>query len=175
MNTVVDRNQLVSAINSGKPFKSYIKTILGKVYVTVWDVFQNIPVGVILEGDPKTKADGSYIDLYTEYEDSFFRKHNKRHFDLGNLVEYVRKEEEKKEKQLEAYSDEELKALINSPFLKLQNALNKTQSVALLFRMEGLAIDLEKSEKVVGAIRSRLSEVQQEEMPRLPNQLEEEL
>lgn len=174
MNTIADKNQLASAMATGRPFKSYIKTILGKVNVTVWDMFTNTPVGLLLEGDPRKKEENSYIDLYSEYEDVFFKRANKRHFEVGNLVEYVKKEE-KRERTLEEFTDEELIEIINSPFLKLQNALNKTNSVALLFRFEGLATELEKSDKVLSAIRSRLSEAQENEAPEMPKSIEDRI
>lgn len=175
MNSVLSREQLASAMATGKPYKSYIKTILGKVYVTIWDIFENVPVGLILQGNPRNNEEGTFVDLYSEYEYNFFRKANKKHIDSGYLVEYTHPENVVVEKPLEQYSDEEIKELINSPFLKLRDALNKTKSVALLFRFESIASDLEKSDKILSAIRSRLSEVQQEETPDIPNQLEDEV
>jgi len=41
-----------SLMQTGKPYKSYIKTVLGKVYVNVWDSFENKKVGLIIEGIP---------------------------------------------------------------------------------------------------------------------------
>lgn len=162
MSITADRNQLIAAMASGKPVASFIKTILGKVDVTVWDVFQNMPVHILLEGDPRKREDGSYVDLYSAYEVTFFKRANKRHFELGNLVEFTHDEPEAKS-SIESYTDDGLKDLLNSPFLKLQSALNSTESVAVLFRMEHLAKELEKSDKILNAIRSRISEIQQME------------
>lgn len=172
---VKDRNALFSAMSKGKPFKSYIKTILGKVFITYWDVFENKPVGGLLEGDPRKKEDGSYIDLYSEEEDHFFRRSNRKHFDVGVLTAYEHPENEVRERTIEEFSDDELKELINSPFLKLQNAINKTSSEAVVYRILNLAQDLEKSDKVITAIESRLSEIQQGNLPVASNVIEEEL
>lgn len=38
-NEVLERNRLFSAMNGGTPYKSYRKTTLGKVYVSLWDSF----------------------------------------------------------------------------------------------------------------------------------------
>jgi hypothetical protein len=169
-------NDLYSAMSGGRPLKTYIKTILGRVYVTVLDMLTGTPTpsGVILTGDPRKKEPETMIDVWSEQEDYFFRQKNKRHFDQGILIEYTRVETPH-ERTIEEFSDEELKTLINKPFLALQNTLNKTNSVATLYRIEGLAKELEKSTKVISAIESRLSEVQQGEFPTLPQTVESEL
>lgn len=169
---VAGRNELFSAMSGGDPFKTYVKTILGKVYVTAWDVFNNQPIGMILEGDPRKKDATSLIDLWSEKEDVFFRRMNKRHFTDGVLVEYKRAVVTvPHERTMEEFSDDELKVIISKPFLALQQALNKTESVAVLFRIQNLASEMEKSEKFMRAIESRLSEVQQ--VPVAPSSVEE--
>lgn len=173
-NEIAGRNELFSAMSGGEPFRTYKKQILGKVYVTVWDVFTNAPVGMILEGDPRKNDQTTLIDVWSEKEDVFFRRMNKRSFDLGVLREHSRPKDEVRERTIEEFSDEELTAIINKPFLALQNALNKTESVAVLYRISTLASELEKSEKVIRAIESRLSEVQDMHNPRIPSTLEEE-
>lgn len=169
-------NEVFSAMVGGKPIKTYIKTILGRVYVTALNMLTGNPTpeGLILDGDPRKKETGTMFDVFSEQEDYFFRKMNKRHFDEGVLIEYTRTETPR-ERTIEEFSDEELKTLINKPFLALQNTLNKTKSVATLFRIESLARDLEKSEKVMKAIQSRLSEVQENSIPEMSNRIEEEL
>jgi hypothetical protein len=168
-------NDVYSAMVGGKPYKTYKKTILGKVYVTALNMLTGTPTpeGVILEGDPRKNEHTSMYDTFSEQEDFFFRKMNKRHFDAGILIEYSRAEEKPRERTIEEFSDDELKALISKPFLAVQATLNKTKSVATLFRIQTLASELEKSEKVMKAIESRLSEVQ--EAPKISNVIEEEL
>lgn len=175
MSSKVD-NEIYGAMVGGKPYRTYIKTILGRVYVTALNLVTGSPVpeGMILAGDPRKKDQDSMIDVWSEKEDYFFRRMNRRHFDQGILVEYTRTETPR-ERTIEEFSDEELKALINKPFLALRATLNTTNSVATLFRIQGLAAELEKSEKVMRAIESRLSEVQQEKIPTLPTVVEEEL
>jgi hypothetical protein len=170
-------NDIYSAMSGGRALKTYKKTILGRLYVTALNMLTGTPVpeGVILEGDPRKNDPKCLFDVFTEQEDYFFRKMNKRHFDEGRIIEYSRKDEKERVRTIEEFSDEELKALINKPFLALQNTLTKTTSVATLFRIESLARDLEKSEKVIRAIQSRLSEVQEGSVPQLDSTIEEEL
>ncbi len=169
-------NELFSAMIGNKPFKTYKKTILGRVYVTVLNMLTGTPVpeGVILTGDPRKNEAGTMFDVFSEQEDYFFKKMNKVHFDEGRLVEYKRTDAPK-EKTIEEYSDEELRAIIAKPFKALEATLNSTSSVALLYRILTLAEEMEKSEKVMNHIKSRLSEVQEGEVPTLSNVLEEEL
>jgi len=162
-----DRNIVNSAIHGGAPLKSYIKTMLGKVFVFVWDSFENIPEGVILQGDPRKQDETCIVDIWTEEEDYYFRNKNKRHLQTSNIIEFARKTEEK-ERTIEEYSDDELAKIINSKFFTLQTVLNNTESIAVLFRIRTLANELEKSEKIIKVIDARIAEVQAEEYKPLP-------
>ena len=161
-----DRN-IVGAMHGATPTASYIKTILGKVYVAVWDSFENQPIGTILEGDPRKKDESCIVDVWSPDEDFYFRSKNKRNLETGHIISYVRKEEVK-ERSIEEYSDEELTTIINSKFFTLQSILNSTSTVAVLFRIKNLAHELDKSEKLIRAIEARISELQAEEFKPLP-------
>lgn len=176
MSSQIGSAELYSSMVGGKPYKTYIKTILGRVYVTALNMLTGTPSpeGVILDGDPRKKDPNTMIDIWSEQEDYFFRKKNKWHLDQGVLIEYSRVETPR-ERTIEEFTDEELRVLINKPFLALQATLNKTKSVATLFRIQNIASELEKSEKVMRAIESRLSEVQQESNVVLPSVVESEL
>lgn len=161
-----DRN-IVGAMHGAAPTASYIKTILGKVYITLWDSFENQPVGMILEGDPRKKDESSIVDVWSSDEDFYFRSKNKRNLETGHIISFVRKEEVR-ERSIEEYSDEELTTIINSKFFTLQSILNSTSTVAVLFRIKNLAQELDKSEKLIRAIEARISELQAEEFKPLP-------
>lgn len=169
-----DRNLANSAIHGGAPLKSYIKTILGKVHVTVWNSMENRPEELLLEGDPRRGDEESIIDIWSQEEDYFFKNKNRLHLKTGDVISYARKTEEK-ERTVEEYSDDELKQIINSKFFTLQNVLNNTDSIAVLFRIKSLAQELEKSDKLIKAIEARISEVQAEEFKPLPKTLTTEL
>lgn len=174
--TSQDNNEIFSAMIGGNPIKTYKKTILGRVYVTALNMITGTPTpeGVILDGDPRKNEPGSMFDIFSLQEDYFFKKMNKRHFDAGILIEFKRTETPR-ERTIEEFSDEELKALIMKPHLALLATLNSTKSVATLFRIEALASELGKSEKVMTTIRSRLSEVQESQTPKMDRVIEEEL
>jgi len=169
------RNELFSAMSAGVPYKSYIKTILAKVFITYWDVYENTATGGILEGDPRKKEEGTFIDLYSEQEDHFFKRSNKKHFESGILIPFDVQNKEVKETGIEGYSDDEIIKLVNSKFFALQSALNNTDSEAVVYRMLATAKELEKSQKLIMAIESRLSEIQEGNNPRASNMIEEEL
>jgi len=150
--------QMFAAMQLEKPFKTYRKTILGRVSVNYIEPFSGKPAGIILMGNPKTD-ESARIDTWTEVDDGFFRKMNKRQFEVGNLLEMARTEEVK-ERTIESFSDEELTKIINSKYFTLEATLNKITSVAVLFRMVELAKELEKSDKIMKAFESKISELQ---------------
>lgn len=154
-----ENREVFAAMQNKDPLKTYKKTILGKVYVTALDPFSDQPMGVSLEGLPGEESE--FLDVWTQKEVLFVEKMNRKLFEAGVLIEAYRKEPvEEKEKRIETFSDEELTEVINSKFLSLKSALNNTKSEAVLFRMLNLAKEMEKSEKIVGAIEARLSEIQ---------------
>jgi len=176
--TTAGMNEYFSAMsNGGKPFKTYKKSILGKVFVHVLSLMTGTPtpVGLILEGDPRKNDPDSMVDVWSEHEDYFFRRMNRLHLEQGTIREYKRTDAPSRERTVDEFSDDELKALINKPFLSLKNTLNKTSSIATLFRIQTLAGELDKSDKVMKAIESRISEVQEAKTPQIPAEIEEEL
>ena len=149
-----------AAMQEGKPYRTYKKTILGKVYLSLLDPFSGNPTGLLLSGDPRKNEESSIVDVWSEREDLFLKRQNKLHFERGIIVSFTRPETEERVRVIEEYSDEELKELINSQFMKLQHAINKTESEIVLTRMIDLAKELDKSDKIVSAIEKRLSEIQ---------------
>jgi len=150
---------IYSAMQTGTPYKTYKKTILGKVYVSAIDPFSDQPVGIMLYGDPKKNEQTAFIDMWSERDDVFFKRMNQVHFKNGTLIETTRKVETVPEKSFEQASDEELKELFKLKFLAFTNKLNKIESTAVLFRLLGIAEDLEKSDAIMRAIKGRLAEL----------------
>lgn len=157
---VLNRNELFSAIETGTPRASYIKTILGQVAVTVWDNFLDKPADVILRGNPKSKDKDCIVSVYSDREKAFFERTNLRLFKKGLIIPYAVTEAPIIEKTVEQSTDEELKEIISAKFLSLTNKLNKIESVPVLFRMLALAEEMDKSTKITGAIQARISELQ---------------
>lgn len=152
-------DNVYSLMQTGDPYKSYYKTIPAKLYLTVWDSFNEAPRGLIIEG---TDVESCIVDVWSEKEDVFLRRANKRHFDTGYLVPHLRRERVE-EVPVNTFTEDELDELLNSPFLKLQSSVNKMTSVAPIFRMVGLAKAQDKSEKILNFLEGKISELQKQE------------
>jgi len=156
---------IYSQMKVSKPYKSYIKTILGKVYVKSLNSFSGEPDGVILSGDPKKKSDSCIIDVWSLQEDMYLHRANPKHFKDGALLEFIRENVEvSEEEKLNSMSDDAMVELLSSKFFTLQNVVNKFTSVAPVFRMLNIAKDLEKSDKIVKFIEGKLAELQLKEI-----------
>jgi len=153
--------EVFSAMQEGTPLKRYIKTILGKVYVTVLNPFSGEPEGVILQGDPRkaSELEKIVVNIWDIKQDLFFRRMNRNHFESGNIREYGLESVEPPV-SVNEITDEEVLDVLNKPFLALKNKLEKFTAVAPVFRLLSKAEELEKSEKILSAIRARMSELE---------------
>ena len=160
--------QTYSAMQIGSPFRTYKKTILGKVYVKILDPFraeQGVPSDIMLQGDPRRSDEGCFVDVWSEKEDVYLRRMNPSHFKEGVLISYDRTKHpvESDVNPFNVMTDEELFELLNSPFFKLQNAYNKMTSQAPVMRLLDMARQEEKSEKIIRALEGRLEELKKVE------------
>jgi hypothetical protein len=151
-----------SSMQTKEPYKSYKKVCLGKLHVSVLNPFTGEPEGMIVAGNPVTEPEKCILDMWSEMEDAFFKRMNRRHLDAGYLVGHVRKVLEPVENP-NTYSDEELRKLLNSKFMALKNAVSRMTSDAPVARLITLAQELEKSEKIMKFLEGRLSEIQLQE------------
>ena len=152
--------QVFSAMQTSKPYKTYRKAILGRVYVKYYVSFLNKPSDTILSGRPGEES--TLIDTWSEQEDAFFKRMNVNHLKNGVLIPFDRTKHVV-ESVVNAYNvmtDEGLFELLNSPFFKLQNAINKMTSSAPVYRLLAIAEQEEKSEKIITVIKARLSELE---------------
>jgi len=153
--------ELYAAMSEGKPLKRYIKTILGKVYVTTLNPFDGKPQPIQLFGEPKTGNSRAIVAIWSTKEDMFFKEMNKAHFKAGNLRLLDKKETKKEQpKSVNEISDDEIVDILNKPFLALKNKLNKFTTPAPVYRFLMKAEEMEKSEKISSAIQARLSELE---------------
>jgi len=151
-------SNVYSLMQTGTPYKSYIKTVVSKVYVTVINPFSREPEGRILEGIPH-KDESCIVDIWNEMEDVFFKRMNKRHFETGILSEYKRSNVPQAKSPNEI-TDDEIVELLNSKFLSLQSKINKMTSVAPIFRFINKAKELEKSQRIINFLEGKLAELQ---------------
>lgn len=157
------------AIENISPYTSYIKTILGQVYVTVLSPFNNEPEGVILAGNPRVEKEleGCIVDVWSQKEDMYFRRVNSKNLEIGYIIPYTRTAPMKisEEEELNSMSDEEMRELLKGKFFLLQSKVNKMTSVAPVFRLIQLAKEMEKSVKIINYLEGKLAELQLKEYP----------
>jgi len=150
-----------------EPYKSYIKTVLGRVRIIILSPFSGEPEEVILSGNPKGKdRESCIIDVYSGKEDMYFKKVNAVHFKQGELIEYDRVDqpvEPSEEDIVNSLSDEEMKKLLKSKFFTLQSTVNKMTSVAPVFRMVELGREIDASERYIKFLEGKLAELQEAE------------
>jgi len=151
---------IFEAMQEGRPYKTYRKSILSKLRVWVLNPFSGEADEKIISGQPGEES--TLINLWSTKEDVFFKRMNKYHFEKGYLIEVKAPAPKLSEEEFyNALSDEKLDELLNSPFKKFEAAMNKMTSVAPLNRLLALAEEQEKSDKLVGHIKARLSEIQE--------------
>lgn len=157
--TEFQNSDIFAAMQTGSPYRTYKKAILGKVYLTILDPFSLKPDGIILFGNPRNNDKNCFFSVWSVQEDVFLRKVNEVHFEKGTIVEWSTEQKEGK-KQYSAYTEAEVTDIVNSHYVKLQSVLNTIDSEAFLIRLLNKAEDLEKSEKITTRIQARLAELQ---------------
>jgi len=164
---VVDsfEREMYSAMSEGKPLKRYMKTILGKVYVTTLNPFDNggKPQPIELYGVPRPGNSRAVVEIWSSKEDRFFLKVNESHFKAGNLRLLEDQDIEKVAEEPESpneISDEQITEILNKPFMALKNQLNKFTTPAPVYRFLLRAEELEKSEKITNVIKARQAELE---------------
>lgn len=147
----------VAKMQTKEPYKTYRKTILGMVVVVGYNSFMETSEETVLKGNPL--EEGSMFDVWSEMEDMFFRRSNMRHLKEGTIIEYSRNGP-KEDVGVEQMSDDDIRKLVNSKFMALQNVLKDSTSETFLTRVRNIAVEEEKSEKILNHIDTRISEVQ---------------
>lgn len=156
----MDNTQIFSAMQEGKPYKSYIKTVISKVYVSILDPFDESPSGILLYGDHKKGGNECIVDAWNPKQDGYIKRMNKPLFDDGLLIEYKRPENVVVERTIEEYSDDELLEIINRKWYAFSKVVKTVESPVVLNRMIEIARDEEKSEKYIKFMETKLSELQ---------------
>ena len=154
--------EMFSAMQIGKPVRTYKKTILGQVYCTILDPFSNEPKGILLRGDPRKDEEGTMVDVWSEVQDLFFRRTNKKSLETGAIIEFARKTDSAtlNPEPFATASDSEIDAILLQKYYSILSALNKCTNTTVLNRFLERARVLEKSEKIINTIISRISEIE---------------
>jgi hypothetical protein len=147
-----------SAMSSGEAYATYRKTIPAQIAVKYINPFSGNPDEMILTGD----GEDALIDVWNVKEDLYLTRLNRHHFEVGNLVKFDKNSvvPEPVEETLAQATDVELRDIVNLKGFAFTGALKKIEEEAVLFRLLETAQTEEKSDRVVTAIKARLSEVQ---------------
>lgn len=157
-------SNVYSLMQTEKPYKAYIKRSLGKLHVNILNPFSGEQEGLILVGDPRKEEPSTIVEVWSDKEDLFFKRSNRKHFEAGEIVEYAYKEPEMSEElRLNTLSDEELAKILADRFYTLSNYVKKVTVVAPLYTLLRMAEEQEKSEKIINTIKSRIEELQRQE------------
>ena len=149
-----------SAMQTGRPLKTFTKTILGQVLVKYLNPFSEAQDELILKG--QKGSDGALIDVWSQREEVFFRAMNRKHLSEGTIIEFERPEVSRmsEEERMNTLPDEELNKVLHSKFLSFQSGLNKMTSEAVVYRLLMMAREQDVSEKYIEHITARLAEIQ---------------
>lgn len=153
---------IYSLMQTGKPVKTYRKTITAQLTVTVMNSFTQRPEMILLTGEGTTA--NSVVKLWNEKEVAFFVKANAPTLERGALIEY--KSEDIPELVMEKYADatdEDLDKILDTkttPWYSLLKIIAEINTEPVLIRLLGKAREQERSEKVISLITERLSSVQ---------------
>jgi hypothetical protein len=153
---------IYSQMQTGKPIKTYQKTITAQLTVTVMNSFSGRPEMILLTGDGITA--GSVVKLWNEKEVAFFVKANGPAIERGALIEY--KSEDVPDLVMRKYADstdEELDKVLDTkatPWFALTKIIAEIDVEPVLIRLLTKAREQERSEKVITLITERLSAVQ---------------
>lgn len=156
-------------MSDAKPYKCYIKRILGQLWITILDPYDESKItGLILKGNPKAaNHDTCIVKLWTPKQDKFFKELNKRHFDAGRLLEIpvddVVKSEQVVERPYTDYNDDELLELLSLRYSKLVEVVNKIDQQAVLGALISLAEEHDKSKRTITLLQSKLAQLQEKD------------
>jgi hypothetical protein len=158
-------SDMYAAMQTGKPYKVYKKTILAKVFVQVLNPFDGKPEGILLQGNPLNNNEGCFVKLWSEKENQFFKRLNKKHLKNGYLVPYevkkfMNKEQESDVVDYSSFTEDDIEGIVNSRFLALRAHLNKVDAEAHVIRLLTKAQELNKTSGIMNAIEARLAELQ---------------
>lgn len=153
--------EVLERMQTDEPIAVYIKAIVGKVGVIVFNPLTQRPEERVLEGDPRDSTknrDDMTVKIYDEASHIFFKNLNRRSLMKGKIVPY--KTEGINIDMTNAISDEQIDEILSQPFFTLMNRMNEFTSVVPVQRILIRAKELNKSFKTIQRIEAKLSEMQ---------------
>jgi len=151
-------NATNAVMQGGEPIRTYKKAILGKVFINVWNSFEEKPEGMLLAG--KESSEDSMYDIWNEKELRFFELMNKRTLETGHVIAVDRTKIEPDVVKKADYTDEELEKILRDKYFTLRSFLKDVDSVPVVFRLLTIAEKIDKPAKTIDSIKDRLAELQ---------------
>lgn len=157
--------KIFDRMQSGEPVAVYVKTIVGKLGVVVWNHFENKPDYRILEGDPRdpdVDLENITIKLWSDVDKTYFLNSNKEHVLEGKLSET----EAGKLPELvtsNMLTEREIEEILGQPFFTLDNKLKELTSDVPVRRILEKAVEMNRPIKTINHIKARLVEIQEEQ------------
>lgn len=146
-----------AAMQDGDPVAAYKKTVPSKLGVYVLSPYDEITREyVILRGEGETAT----IKLWSDKQTRFFREKNRRSIEQGKIIPCSTEQRKEDISMVNQMTDAEIREYLDAKFLKLSNKVEKVNSVALMYRFLNMAEEMGKSEKIIGYLQGRLSEIQ---------------
>lgn len=122
-------------MQTGKPKKTYIKTQIGKVVVHALNPFNDEPIEVILEGNPRKFEEGTMIDLWTDKQIVYFERMNERFIKSEFIQEIDRKSIDKNNVEYSSYTNKDILELYDRAFLSFKHFIDNVYDIDFLQRM----------------------------------------
>ena len=151
---------LRESMEGGIPKATYIKTIVGRLGLSMIDPLTGMPADIELSGDPNdngTDIDDITVTLWSDFEFEFFRRANKALLQIGYLAPYTK--EIVKEISVNEVEDSVLEEALGKPFFSVKALLDRFTAPMPVERMLKMAEEANKSSGTVDAIKKRLSEL----------------
>ena len=160
-------HDVYSKMQVGEPVAIFKKTILGKVEVSVINPFNDTPEGVTMYGDPKKNHPECFVEVWSKMEEVYFERQNAPLFKRGYVVkldEVVKpKRTDPQGTDYSKLTEADIKELVTAPFMKFKKELNEIDAIAVLYRVQAIAEEMERPFKTMEHINQRITELQQEE------------
>ena len=149
-------------MKAGTPLATFKKTILGQLSVDVISLFDDQPMNILMKGIPAKNEEGSFVEIWSEKGLMYFLRspRNKKHLTAGRLIEYNRPRDTNVQKTANNLSEEELEALVVSPFMRLKSVVESMTTEAALLRIVEAAETANRPEKTMLYLRGKLSLIQ---------------
>lgn len=126
--------EVFEAMQLGTPLKAYRKEIIGKLVVKALNPFDDTPMEVVLEGDPKKNEKGCFINLWSPKQVAFFERMNERFIQSGMLRPSEPWSSEKMNK-VSNYTDKDILELFERPFIGFRRFFDNIYSVEFVNRV----------------------------------------